>query len=221
MIFAAALTDKAPMGISPVGVGGLNMIVSERVMKRLADGEELANAPMYLHLKSTEPVKTQQEIEAMNETHLNVYNVYQYRIREEQQILLMNVFSYGFIVLISVISVANIFNTISTGLALRKREFAMLKSVGATPKGFAKMLNYESVYYGVKSLLYGLPLSFALMVLIYKAFANKFSYGFTLPWMSVLSVIVCVFVIVSSAVVYSGAKIKKENIIDALKQENI
>ncbi|WP_339252548.1 FtsX-like permease family protein [Paenibacillus sp. FSL P2-0136] len=220
-VIIAALTDKAPMGMSPLGVGGLNMIVSERVMKRLADGEELANAPMYLHLKSTEPVKTQQEIEAMNETHLNVYNAYQFRIREEQQILLMNVFSYGFIVLISVISVANIFNTISTGLALRKREFAMLKSVGATPKGFAKMLNYESVYYGVKSLLYGLPVSFAVMVLIYRAFANKFSYGFTLPWMSILSVIVCVFVIVSSAVVYSGAKIKKENIIDALKQENI
>ncbi|MEK3790413.1 ABC transporter permease [Paenibacillus sp. FSL R7-0204] len=220
-VIVAALTDKAPMGMSPVGVGGLNMIVSERVMNRLADSEELANASMYLHLKSTESVKTQQEIEAMNETNLNVYNVYQSRIREEQQILLMNVFSYGFIVLISAISVANIFNTISTGLALRKREFAMLKSVGATPKGFAKMLNYESVFYGVKSLLYGLPVSFAVMVLIYKAFANKFSYGFTLPWMSILSVIVCVFVIVSSAVVYSGAKIKKENIIDALKQENI
>ncbi|MNB95751.1 ABC transporter permease YtrF precursor [compost metagenome] len=220
-VIFAALTDKAPMGMSPVGVGGLNMIVSERVMNRLADGEELANASMYLHLKSTEPVKTQQEIEAMNETNLNVYNVYQSRISEEQQILLMNVFSYGFIVLISAISVANIFNTISTGLALRKREFAMLKSVGATPKGFAKMLNYESVFYGVKSLLYGLPVSFAVMVLIYKAFANKFSYGFTLPWMSILSVIVCVFVIVSSAVVYSGAKVKKENIIDALKQENI
>ncbi|OKP84883.1 cell division protein FtsX [Paenibacillus helianthi] len=220
-VIFAALTDKAPMGMSPVGVGGLNMIVSERVMNRLADGEELANASMYLHLKSTEPVKTQQEIEAMNETNLNVYNVYQSRISEEQQILLMNVFSYGFIVLISAISVANIFNTISTGLALRKREFAMLKSVGATPKGFAKMLNYESVFYGVKSLLYGLPVSFAVMVLIYKAFANKFSYGFTLPWMSILSVTVCVFVIVSSAVVYSGAKVKKENIIDALKQENI
>ncbi|WP_042198073.1 ABC transporter permease [Paenibacillus camerounensis] len=220
-VIIAALTDKAPMGISPIGVGGLNMIVSERVMNRLADDEELANASMYLHLKSTEPVKTQQEIQEMNEINLNVYNVYQSRISEEQKILLMNVFSYGFIVLISAISVANIFNTISTGLALRKREFAMLKSVGATPKGFAKMLNYESVFYGVKSLLYGLPVSFAVMVLIYKAFANKFSYGFTLPWMSILSVIVGVFVIVSSAVVYSGAKVKKENIIDALKQENI
>ncbi|PPB08808.1 ABC transporter permease [Brevibacillus laterosporus] len=220
-MIVAALTDQAPMGMNPTGVGGLNMIVSELVMNRLADDEDLVNVSTYLHLKSTEPMRTQQEIEEMHETNLNVYNVYQSRKSEEQQILLMSVFSYGFIVLISAISIANIFNTISTGLFLRKREFAMLKSVGMTPKGFAKMMNYESIFYGVKSLLFGLPISFVVMYLTYRAFSNKFSYGFTLPWMSILSVIVAVFVIVSSAIVYSGAKVKKENIIDALKQENI
>ncbi|QIC04882.1 ABC transporter permease [Brevibacillus sp. 7WMA2] len=220
-VIVAALTDQAPMGMNPTGVGGLNMIVSERVMNRLEDDEDLVNVSTYLHLKSTEPMRTQQEIEEMHETNLNVYNVYQSRKSEEQQILLMSVFSYGFIVLISAISIANIFNTISTGVSLRKREFAMLKSVGLTPKGFAKMMNYESIFYGVKSLLFGLPISFVVMYLTYRAFSNKFSYGFTLPWMSILSVIVAVFVIVSSAIVYSGAKVKKENIIDALKQENI
>ncbi|WP_068793087.1 ABC transporter permease [Brevibacillus laterosporus] len=220
-VIVAALTDQAPMGMNPTGVGGLNMIVSERVMNRLADDEDLVNVSTYLHLKSTEPMRTQQEIEEMHETNLNVYNVYQSRKSEEQQILLMSVFSYGFIVLISAISIANIFNTISTGVSLRKREFAMLKSVGLTPKGFAKMMNYESIFYGVKSLLFGLPISFVVMYLTYRAFSNKFSYGFTLPWMSILSVIVAVFVIVSFAIVYSGAKVKKENIIDALKQENI
>lgn len=220
-VTVAALTDQAPMGMNPTGVGGLNMIVSERVMKQLADDEEIANVQTYLHLKSTEPMRTQQEIEEMQETNLNVYNVYQSRKSEEQQILLMSVFTYGFIVLISAISIANIFNTISTGVSLRKREFAMLKSVGMTPKGFAKMMNYESVFYGVKSLLFGLPISFVVMYLIYRAFANKFSYGFTLPWMSILFVIVAVFVIVGSAIVYSGARVKKENIIDALVQENI
>ncbi|WP_314588189.1 FtsX-like permease family protein [Paenibacillus terrigena] len=218
-VTVAALTDQAPMGMSPTGVGGLNMIVSERVMNRLA-ADDLGNVQMYLHLKSTEPLRTQQEIEEMHETNLNVFNVYQSRKSEEQQILLMSVFSYGFIVLISAISIANIFNTISTGLSLRKREFAMLKSVGMTPKGFTKMMNYESVFYGVKSLMFGLPVSFVVMYLIYRAFSNKFSYGFTLPWMSILSVIVAVFVIVGSAMLYSGSKVKKENIMDALKQEN-
>lgn len=220
-VTVAALTDQAPMGMSGAGVGGLNMIVSERIMDQLADDEELANVQTYLYLKSTEPMSTQQEIEEMFETNLNVYNVYQSRKSEEQQILLTAVFSYGFIVLISAISIANIFNTISTGLSLRKREIAMLKSVGMTPKGFAKMMNYESIFYGVKSLLIGLPVSFAVMILIYRSFANRFSYGFTVPWLSMLSVVVAVFVIVVSAIIFSSRKLKKENIIDALKQENI
>ncbi|EGG31858.1 ABC transporter permease [Paenibacillus sp. HGF5] len=220
-VTVAALTDQAPMGMSGAGVGGLNMIVSERIMDQLADDEELANVQTYLYLKSTEPMRTQQEIEEMFETNLNVYNVYQSRKSEEQQILLTAVFSYGFIVLISAISIANIFNTISTGLSLRKREIAMLKSVGMTPKGFAKMMNYESVFYGVKSLLFGLPVSFVVMILMYRSFANRFSYGFTVPWLSVLSVVVAVFVIVVSAIIFSSRKLKKENIIDALKQENI
>lgn len=220
-VTVAALTDQAPMGMSGAGVGGLNMIVSERIMDQLADDEELANLQTYLYLKSTEPMRTQQEIEEMFETNLNVYNVYQSRKSEEQQILLTAVFSYGFIVLISAISIANIFNTISTGLSLRKREIAMLKSVGMTPKGFAKMMNYESIFYGVKSLVFGLPVSFAVMILMYRSFANRFSYGFTVPWLSVLSVVVAVFVIVVSAIIFSSRKLKKENIIDALKQENI
>ena len=36
----------------------------------------------------------------------------------------------------SLVAVANIFNTISTNLFLRRREFAMLRSAGITQKGF-------------------------------------------------------------------------------------
>src|SRR5690606_30135977 len=102
-----------------------------------------------------------------------------------------------------------------------KREFAMLKSVGMTPKGFNKMINYESIFYGIKSLLYGLPISVAVMFLIYRSLMNSFQYAFTLPWVSILYVVAAVFVIVGSAMLYSSAKVKKENIIDALKQESI
>ncbi|MNP44472.1 FtsX-like permease family protein [compost metagenome] len=97
----------------------------------------------------------------------------------------------------------------------------MLKSVGMTPNGFNKMINYESVFYGIKSLLYGLPISIVIMYLIYRSMMSSFSYGFTLPWMSILCVIAAVFIIVSAAMLYSSSKVKKENIIDALKQENI
>nr|WP_254119444.1 FtsX-like permease family protein [Bacillus sp. FJAT-29790] len=216
-----ALTDQFPMGIHPAGVGGLNIIVSERVMDQLISDKLKADIWKYLILKSTDPMKTQQEIEEMKESNMYVHNMYQSRQQEEQLIMLMSVFTYGFIVLITSISIANIFNTISTSISLRKREFAMLKSVGMTPKGFNKMMNYESIFYGIKSLLYGLPVSFIVMYLIHRALMNSFSYGFALPWISILYVIAAVFIIVSSAMLYSSAKVKKENIIDALKQESI
>jgi putative ABC transport system permease protein len=90
-----------------------------------------------------------------------------------------------------------------------------------TPKGFSKMLNYESVFYGVKSLVYGLPLSILLMYLIYRSLGYTFNYGFTLPWNSIIFVMGAVFFIVISAMLYSSSKIKQESIVEALKQENI
>lgn len=217
----AALTDQYPMGIFSEVVGGLNIISSKQVMDQLINDKMKDEIYTYLFLKSSNPMKTQQEIEKMKDHNLHVENKYQYRKQNEQMVMLMSVFSYGFIALISVISIANIFNTISTGISLRKREFAMLKSVGMTPKGFNKMMNYESIFYGMKALIFGIPISFAVMYLIYRSMMNKFSYGFIFPWMSIIYVIAAVFVIVISAMLNSSTKIKKENIIEALKQENI
>src|SRR5690606_35793603 len=109
-----------------------------------------------LYLNSSDPLKTQQKIEEIEEVRHYLHNVYQGRQQDEQMVMIMSVFTYGFIVLITAISIANILNTISTSISLRKREFAMLKSMGMTPKGFNKMINYESIFYGIKSLIYGL-----------------------------------------------------------------
>ncbi|WP_226037547.1 ABC transporter permease [Aquibacillus saliphilus] len=218
----AALTDAAPMGISAgSGPSDLTVIVSEKTLDRFVLDDYSSEVSSFLYLKSDDPLATQQEIESLQGNNLHVYNVFQRRQQEEQLILLMSVFTYGFIVLITAISIANIFNTISTSISLRKREFAMLKSVGMTPKGFNKMMNYESAFYGIKSLFYGLPLSVAVMYLIYRSMMNSFEYDFTLPWLNIIYVIVAIFIIVGSAMLYSIQKIKKENIIDALKQENI
>ncbi|TQR46314.1 ABC transporter permease [Paenibacillus popilliae] len=217
----ATMTDQLPMGMRSDRLGRLDIIVSKRVFERLIDVKRKEFVSSHLYVKSKDPLKTQQEIEEFRDSNLFFLNEYQSRVTEERRILVMSVFSYGFIILISAISIANIFNTISTSISLRKREFAMLKSVGMTPKGFTKMMNYESIFYGMKSLLFGLPLSFVVMYLIHMSSSRRFSYEFSLPWMSILFVIAAVFVIVGSAMLYSSAKVKKENIIDALKQENI
>lgn len=217
----AALTGQLPMGVKQAEAkyGNLNMIISEQVMDQLTSRE---NVTLWLNLKSTDPMATQREIEEMKESNLfYINNGLKDRQENEQLILLISVLGYGFILLITLVSIANIFNTISTSISLRKREFAMLKSVGMTPKGFNKMINYESIFYGIKSLLYGLPISIGVIYLIYKALMNSFQFEFTLPWISILYVIVAVFIMVSTTMLYASSKVKKENIIDALKQESI
>lgn len=136
-------------------------------------------------------------------------------------ILVINVFSYGFIILISLIAAANVFNTISTNINLRRREFAMLKSVGMTPYGFKKMMNFECLLYGFKGLLYGLPVSFVITWLIYRAMSNGMEMAFFIPWYSIVIAVASVFIVVFSTMLYSMSQIKKENTIDALKNENI
>ncbi|MBM4763605.1 FtsX-like permease family protein [Bacillus sp. B15-48] len=214
-----ALTDKVPMGVQTASLGGLNLIVPEATMARL--GIDPRDVYSYVYLKSSNPMATQTAIEDHKETNVHVYNVYQRRQQDEQMIMLMSVFTYGFITLISLISIANIFNTISTSISLRKREFAMLRSVGMTPKGFNKMIYYESIFYGVNALGYGLPISVLVMLAIHRSFGYTFVYGFNPPWMSILFVIVVIFFIVGSAMLYSISKIKNENIIESLRQENI
>lgn len=224
----AALTDKTPMGVIPDGsYPNLHVIVSEDVLEKITEGNESAESLIYtnLYLNSPNPLRLQESIEAIQNTfpenQLQVYNVFIQRQKQEQIITLMSVFTYGFIVLITAICIANILNTITTSIALRKREFAMLKSVGITPHGFKKMINYESMFYGLKAVLFGLPASFAVMYIMHMVLNIKFGFIFSLPWFDICIAVIAVFVIVGISMLYSGAKIEKENIIDVLKQEII
>ena len=135
-------------------------------------------------------------------------------------LLVLNVLSYGFIVLISLISVANVFNTISTNIQLRRREFAMLRSVGMTQGGFRKMMNFECLFYGFKALLYGLPVSLAISLWIHAVVYNGIRMEYGLPWGHIAAAVASVFVVVFITMLYAMGKIRKQNIVDQLRNEN-
>ncbi len=136
-------------------------------------------------------------------------------------VVIVQVFAYGFILLISLIAAANVFNTISTNIALRRREFAMLKSVGMTGRGFNRMMYYECLLYGCKALLYGLPAAVGVTFLIYRAVSEEFDRSFYLPWQPVLIAVCSVFAVVLVTMMYAMRKVKRDNPIDALKNENL
>jgi putative ABC transport system permease protein len=103
----------------------------------------------------------------------------------------------------------------------RKTEFAMLKSVGVTPKGFKKMIYVESIRYGAKSLLWSLPISVGLHALMFKSLTNAegMQIPFSSNWQCYLAAVLAVFIIIILSLLYSADKIKDDNIIDNLKQD--
>ncbi|HEX3025673.1 MAG TPA: ABC transporter permease [Clostridia bacterium] len=154
---------------------------------------------------------------------LSCSNTMTERRNTQMMVWLVDLFCYGFITLITLIGVTNIINTINTSVRLRKREFAVLKSVGLTPKGFEKMLRCESLFYGLKALLYGLPVSIGISYLLYRQFASGFQdfQRFSLPWGALSGCVAGVFVIIFATMMYASVKVKDENIVDAIREENL
>lgn len=150
-----------------------------------------------------------------------LYNALDEQRSANNMLAVVRVFSYGFITLISLICVANVFNTISTNIALRRRDFAMLRSVGMTRGGLNGMVCFECGLYGFRALLIGLPLSAALTYLLYRAAAGMYyNNDFRLSWSSVIIASCSVFLVVFVSMMYAMRKVKKDNPIDALKEEN-
>lgn len=141
---------------------------------------------------------------------------------EEQQraiLVMINVFCLGFITLISLISAANVFNTISTNLNLRRREFAMLKSIGMTGRGFRRMMDYECILYGVKGLGAGAILTApAVLLMYYFGFGRSLS-GFYLPWQYPAIAALCVFAVVYATMRYGQSRAERADIAETLKGE--
>lgn len=133
-------------------------------------------------------------------------------------VFVIEVFVYGFISLITLITIANIINTISTNIQLRKKEFAMLKSVGTTPKGFRKMISLESVFYGLRAVIFGIPISVIISIILNKTMSTT-AIPFIFDWKMYLIVIAVVFAIIGITMLFSVSKLKDDSIVETLKEE--
>ncbi len=179
---------------------------------------------------STDHNKTSEELSSyFNDMNLKmqgsvsgyVYDIAATREEDQTLIFLLNVFSWGFIILISLISMTNIFNTITTNIRLRRKEIAMLISAGMDPKGMRKMLAYEGGLYGSRGLLFGLPVAFALTYLIWKSVSDGVDMKFFIPWYSVVIAVGSVFLIIFITMIYAVKKTTADSAIEALKEDNI
>ncbi len=224
-----AVADKTPMGgTSLMDPDEAILFVSAEVYAAMQAKlpEVIDNTNVHMLIRSSDPSSLVEDIKEFQQqtsiANLIINDVAAANKRNSQVNTFINVFFYGFVLLMAAICGANILNTISTSVLLRRREFAVLKSVGMTPAGFNKMIRYESLFYGLKALFYGLPISFAMMYyFIYRSISNSFTLAFVIPWGSVIVAIIAILAMVSLTMLYAGSKIKTENIIDVLKNESI
>lgn len=164
--------------------------------------------------------KLTKELDKYN--NVNYINIKESMKQTNNLILVVKILMYGFISLVTLIGVTSVFNTISTSMALRKREFAVLRSIGLTRGGFNKMLFFESLFFGMKSLIFALPVSIGVTILIHYSLADMVSIStIIIPWKAIIISIVSVFIIVLLTMMYSSSKIKKHNIIEQIREENI
>lgn len=197
---------------------GIDFITYNEVGSKL--GYEISSGNIHINSDKTE--NTRKELKEIGKKYgYEVYDEVDAALKMEQSIIAIKIFVYGFVLVISLVSITNIVNTISTNINLRKREFAIIKSIGVTPQGFNKMIYLESLLYGVLALVYGVPIGILIDLIVNKFLGDVVQLGIVLPWDAVLVSVVGIFMITFIASYIPMRKINKENIIENIRQESI
>lgn len=197
-----------------------SVLVSEDYFKKLF-AEDNEYTSRVIVIDSADPVNTVEYINNLDIENLDVFNINEQKEMMNAVVLIIAIFAYGFIIVISLIGITNVFNTINTNMRLRSKEFAMLKSIGMTKKEFNRMIRLESLFYGLKSLLIGVPLGLLGGYAIFKATGNTIMLDYSFPTMAVLISIVFVFFVVWLIMKISISKVNKQNIIETIRNDNI
>lgn len=222
----ASLFDEIPKSAdSVIGEGtifGQGLIIGEQGVISSQVGKD--GCAVTLYANTSDHTSLTNRIESMEGADDSIF-IYDYEetVRQFNAIMMIvGIFVYGFIGVISLIGLTNIFNTISTNMQLRSKEFASLKSIGMTKKEFNRMIRLESLMYGIKSLIIGIPLGVLGVFAIFSAFSKgSVPISFVFPWKAILISIAAVLIVVWLIMKYSISKVNKQNIIETIRNDNI
>lgn len=219
-ITIAAVTNQLPYSMErnyyPAGV----LVVSDSCMDAHAPLGRGNYAEVRYDCEDPDEFQNILEQEYSIETS-EISNLEQERRDQGSFCLVVAIFLYGFIAVISLIGITNIFNTITTSMELRSKEFAMLRSIGMTSREFEHMIRMESVFYGTKALVIGIALGWLLSYLIYYKMSDGIATGYQMPVIGILISITAVFLLLAGIMRYSIHKIRKQNIIETIRQDNV
>ncbi len=196
------------------------LIVNEDFFQNKIFDNTLESSPLECYIQAVDPDKVQTDAELLlKDDNYYLNNTFEQSRMMNNLFILISIFLYGFIIVISLIGITNIFNTITTSIELRRQEFAMLKSIGMTKKELKILIRLESIFLGGKALLFGLPLGILLSFFVYQAFEGEIFYRF--PLLAVVLSILAVFLLITCIMRYAIRKIDKQNTIETIRNENI
>ena len=211
----AKITDNTPRGLEGISFGNGLIVINIDEYK-----DKIDFVPSNLAINIQDPAKLESTLTD------SYHDSYIFNIDEQVKFynaveLVISIFAYGFIAVITLIGITNIFNTLTSNIELRQREFAMLKSIGMTKDEFNKMINLETIFYSFKATLIGIVLGLIASFAIYKAFAKSIDLGFIIPINAIIISIVFVFVICFIIMRFAISKVNKQNIIETIRKENV
>lgn len=229
----AGVTDKVPIGYKGYGNTTLLFMNQKGFESLWADGKsnELkpghASYSAYVVAENADEYQDTFEKETEENPECSQISFYvsnmDKQMRDEKSLFtLLGVFAYGLIVVIALIGITNIINTLSTGMELRSREFATLRSIGMTDKQFAGMVRLESVFISVKALVIGVPLGILISYLLC-VMMNRMDDAiiYEPPYKAIILCIVVVIMLIYAIMKLSMTKLRHNNIIETIKNENL
>ncbi len=215
-------TKKEPMSMAGSYYGCVVLIVSDSWMEQKGFSGE--NNYVEVVIKCEDAGDMEESIRSALPSYEYSYTLNNYETAYNSDMamhLIISIFLYGFITVVSLIGITNIFNTITTNMELRAPEFAMLRSVGMTGREFKRMIWLEGFFYGGKALIIGIPLGILLSLAFHRALGEGITTDFVMPWAGIGISIVAVAVLLYVIMRFSMGKLKHRNIIETIQNENI
>ena len=151
------------------------------------------------------------------ENGLNFDDINKETQENEEMWNVVNVFVYGFIIMVALIGIVNIGNTISLNILLKKREFGTLGTIGMSNNQLSKMVLLEGILHGIFSSIVAGIISIPLVLLSVRVV----SYGFTISnkiyWQPfVIGFLINLFVVLIASLIPLN-KLKKMNLVETIR----
>lgn len=229
----AGVTDRVPIGYKSYSYATLLFMNQKGFESLWADGksnelkQRYVSYSAYVVAENADEYQDTFEKETEGNPEYSQISFYvsnlDKQMRDEKSLFtLLGVFAYGLIVVIALIGITNIINTLSTGMELRSREFATLRSIGMTDKQFAGMVRLESVFISVKALVIGVPLGILISYLLC-VMMNRMDDAiiYEPPYKAIILCIVVVIMLIYAIMKLSMTKLRHNNIIETIKNENL